>query len=63
MPDTMKLGRMILLKALGAGLVLILGSEGMRGAVKRVEESVEKTPNSFMPHENLIAMDSYLAIR
>jgi len=51
MPDTMSLERRALLKALGAGLVLTPGSEGMRGAVKKAEELVENNPDSFMPQQ------------
>ena len=51
MPETMSLERRMLLKLLGADLVLTPGPEGMRGAIKRAEELVAATPNSFMPQQ------------
>lgn len=51
MPDTMSLERRQLLSALGAELVLTIGGEGMTGAVKKAQELVAETPNSFMPHQ------------
>ncbi len=51
MPDTMSVERRQLLRVLGAELVLTPGSEGMRGAVARAEELVEKTPSAFMPQQ------------
>jgi cysteine synthase A len=40
-----------LLSAFGAELVLTLGGEGMTGAVKKAQELVAETPNSFMPQQ------------
>jgi cysteine synthase A len=51
MPDTMSLERRQLLSALGAELVLTVGGEGMTGAVKKAQELVAETPNSFMPQQ------------
>jgi|GEM_PF-2672 len=51
MPDTMTLERRSLLKALGAELVLTPGADGMPGAIKKAEELVAQTPNSFLPNQ------------
>jgi cysteine synthase A len=51
MPETMSLERRNLLKAYGAQLVLTPGPEGMGGAIKKAEEIVAATPNSFMPQQ------------
>ena len=51
MPETMSIERRNLLKAYGAQLVLTPGPEGMGGAIKKAEELVKATPNSFMPQQ------------
>lgn len=51
MPETMSLERRSLLAAYGAQLELTPGSEGMRGAIKRAEEIVQKSKNCFMPQQ------------
>ena len=51
MPDSMSLERRMLLKALGAQVVLTPGAEGMSGAVRRAEQLVQKTPGAFMPQQ------------
>ncbi len=51
MPETMSMERRILLKMLGAELVLTPGANGMKGAIARAEELTAETPNSFMPQQ------------
>lgn len=48
MPETMSNERRIMLRALGAELVLTPGSAGMQGAVDKANELVESTENSIL---------------
>lgn len=51
MPDTMSIERRQLLAAFGAEVFLTPGTDGMGGAIKKAEELVASTPNSFMPQQ------------
>jgi cysteine synthase len=51
MPDTMSLERRVLLKALGAEVVLTPGLKGMKGAIAKAEEILAATPGAFMPQQ------------
>ena len=51
MPETMSLERIYILKSLGAEVALTSGVEGMSGAIKKAEEIVKNTKNSFMPQQ------------
>jgi cysteine synthase A len=51
MPETMSIERRNLLKAYGAQIVLTPGPDSMGGAIKKAQELVSNTPNSFMPQQ------------
>ncbi len=51
MPETMSMERRMLLKHLGAELVLTPGPQGMKGAIAKAEELTKETPDSFMPNQ------------
>jgi cysteine synthase A len=51
MPDTMSVERRKLLTVMGAELVLTPGAEGIRGAINKAEEILEKTPGGFIPQQ------------
>lgn len=48
MPETMSAERRMLLKAMGAQLVLTPGNEGMAGAIRKADELQKKIPNSII---------------
>jgi cysteine synthase A len=51
MPETMSMERRMLLKALGAELVLTPGEKGMKGAVEKAEEIIRENKNAFLPQQ------------
>jgi len=51
MPESMSLERRAMLRALGADLVLTPAEQGMKGAIARAQELVEKTPGAWMPQQ------------
>jgi cysteine synthase A len=51
MPETMSMERRVLLKALGAELILTPASEGMIGAVNKALALAAENPNYFIPQQ------------
>jgi cysteine synthase A len=49
MPETMSEERRILMRMLGAGLILTPAAEGMKGAIARAKELAASTPNAWIP--------------
>ncbi len=51
MPETMSIERRLLLRMLGAELVLTPGTEGMPGAIRKAEELQGQIPNAIIPQQ------------
>jgi cysteine synthase A len=51
MPESMSVERRMVLKALGADVVLTPAGEGMPGAIRRAERIVAETPGAWMPQQ------------
>ncbi|HMN96772.1 MAG TPA: cysteine synthase A [Phycisphaerales bacterium] len=51
MPESMSIERRVLLRALGAKLVLTPAADGMPGAIERAQELVERTSGAWMPSQ------------
>jgi cysteine synthase A len=51
MPDTMSVERRVLLRMLGADLILTPGAEGMPGAIRKAEQLVKEIKSAFMPQQ------------
>jgi cysteine synthase A len=51
MPETMSKERRVVLRALGAQIVLTPGADGMRGAVERAQEIVDSTDNAILARQ------------
>ncbi len=51
MPDTMSAERRVLLRMLGADLVLTPGAEGMPGAIRKAEQLLKENKGAFMPQQ------------
>lgn len=51
MPESMSMERRVLLRALGAELVLTPAADGMPGAVRKAGELVASTSNAWMPQQ------------
>lgn len=51
MPDTMSVERRVLLRMLGANVILTPGAEGMPGAIRKAEQLAKEIKDSFIPQQ------------
>jgi cysteine synthase A len=51
MPDTMSVERRVLLRMLGADLILTPGAEGMPGSIRKAEQLTKEIKDSFLPQQ------------
>lgn len=51
MPDSMSMERRVLLRSLGAGLILTPAAEGMPGAIAKAQELVDADNKAWMPQQ------------
>ena len=51
MPETASMERRIVLRSLGAELILTPAPNGMKGAIAKAEELLSQTPNGFIPRQ------------
>ena len=51
MPESMSMERRVLLRAMGANLILTPALDGMPGAVRAAEELIAADPNAWMPQQ------------
>lgn len=51
MPESMSVERRTLLRAMGANLVLTPAAEGMKGAINRAHDLLDRDSDAWMPHQ------------
>jgi len=51
MPESMSVERRTLLRAMGANLVLTPAAEGMKGAINKAHELLDRDSDAWMPHQ------------